>query len=499
MFELKACKNSNNELRVTLLPIRIRGESLRSKAAASLAVPESEVEAYSRVKAGEPSLLDFRCEFKTKKIDCSAHSHRRTRFGRYAKTRIIRAAGALDQLDPEPSSYLFLTATLPSNDEWAKWAIAEDSGNLINGFKAWLSKRVRSRHEFYVWEHQNREALHFHYCIHVPDVEAREGIARDFRAEWMRLLDGMTQRTGVCAWGRHAGLSYEDRYAILQTRAETVHSSVSQYMAGYCGGKKDKHAKDSDIPYYPKRWFGVSRCLSSLVGEYTEGDSTIYGSYRAAKIAFDELHEEFNADSIDSKKFAHKIGVGETSVNYHTPKNLQRLWQSRKTMKYSKRTHPNISFWIQTALSAHVMISQLSERSQQFREQCSKLAIDTLRDGLYEGSLRRGSLNERQVEAIEILWSNLASQWSLPPSQKPLLTALTRFVLMRSRHWSRIGWNRYGWLDVVEDFPDTVDKSSLIEEDRTRPADEGTASSLEDSRGHVPSERKFEPSQLSLL
>lgn len=499
MFELKTCKNSNNELRLTLLPVRKQGVTLREKAAAFLSVPDSEVEEYSSVKPSDSALLDLRCEFKTKAIRCSAHSHKRTKFGRYAKTRIIRAAGALDTLDPEPTNYLFLTATLPSDEEWAKWAIAEDSHNLINGFKAWLSKRVKSRHEFYVWEHQGRGALHFHYCIHVPDVEVRDAIARDFRAQWMRLLDGMSARTGVCAWGRHASLDYEGRYGILQTRAEIVRESVSKYMAGYCGGKKDKHSKDARISYYPKRWFGVSRGLSALVREQTENDTETYPNYRGAKLAFDKLSEEFSADSLTSKSFKHKIGKGETSVHYHTPKNLKDLWQARKTMKYPQSHFPNTASLIKELESIMRTCSELETNSQLFRATCSKRLHGCLLDSLFLGSVRKGSLHDRLIPEVDALSSDLASLSTLPPTLEKLSKSVRRFMICYSQNHPNLRWNKHGWLCIENDLPYAVDKLAEVGEHRTRRTDEGTQSGIPSEPNQMATVVNPDSQQMSLI
>lgn len=475
MFELKTTKNCNNELRVTLVPIRFRGESLREKALAHLAVPDSEMREFSSVARNADGTLDIRSDFKTKKISCNAHGYKRTKFGRYAQTRLIRSAGAMDSFDPNPAHYLFLTATLPSDEEWAKWAIAEDSHNLINGFKAWLSKRVQSRHEFYVWEHQRREALHFHYCIHVPDREIHAAIARDFRAEWMRLLSGMEERTGVSAWGRHANLSDEKKYEIIQTRAETVYSSVGQYMAGYCSDGRSKHSKDDYIPYYPKRWFGVSRGLSALVREQTESDTEIYSSYRAAKISFDKTVEDFSLNSVTSRIFKHKVGVGETSVNYHTPNDALKIWQSRKAMIYKQQNFPHIWSLIQTALKIQQTISRLEIQSPQFRALSCNLPIESLKAGWSEGSLRRGSLHVSQAEAIESMWLNLSSRSSLHPSLKTLLIELKRFIMKRSQNFSREKWSDCGWLNTLQDFDAPVDILESACYARTSVTDEGTA------------------------
>lgn len=465
--------------------MRSRVQSLKEKAAAVLGVPSSEVvqrsESLEKRFSKNPS-LDIRSEFKTV---CSAMSHKRTEFGKYAKTRIMRAAGAMDKQDAAPWHYLFFTATLPGNTEWAKWAIAEEAPWIINTFKAWLSKRVKSRYEFYVWEHQDRGALHFHYCVYCPNKEIRERLNAEFRLEWMRLLQGVSERTGINVWGRHSHLSDTAKYCILQTTVQEVNKSVAAYMAGYCGLKKDKHQKDTSIPYYPKRWFGVSRHLSTLVSDSTEEEIIQYSDYRDAKLSFDEFTRHFSDSSIKTTTFCHTVGTGETSVNYHTPKIQAQLWQLKKTMQYKKATHPNTCSIIRLALAVASTCGELEIGSQLYRKSVSSWSRDVLQDSLYKDSLRRGSLRDVTVKAISDLMLDLGSNSSLPPSLQKLLKSARLFCLVHSANYPKMKWNRYGYLMTPEDLPFSVDSMREESHTRTTSDEDGTPGGELAPRAHV--------------
>lgn len=457
-YKIKEQISPNNETRVTLYPVVRNFRSVPNCAEEILsASPDEELsvaETSSRESGSAPS-LDIRSEFKTV---CSAHSYRRTKFGRNAKTRLMRAGGAMDKADARPWVKLFITATLPSDDEWAKWAIAEESPWVINCLKAWLSKRSKARLEFYVWEMQERGALHFHWCLLVTDPQARERIQAEFRLEWIRLLAGIEKRTGISMWGRFASLSDTAKYCLVQCKIETVRKSVSAYLAGYVGGKKDKHKKDRFIPYYPKRWFGISRCLSSVISQYSNESTQEYGSYSEAKKAFDEIRRANEDESLTTRHYRHKIGRGETSVNYHTPEKQVELWQSRKAMLIKKHSHPVAWSFVQESRQIALMHSQLMTASQHYRGLCTKLPVSSLEDVLYQDSMLRGSLPWTIAQAIESLFIGLGSRLSLPPTQARLLSRLRCWCQTRSENYPRIRWSRDGYLVVLDDFIHTVDE-----------------------------------------
>ena len=177
----------SNETRLTLSKVRGVFLSLKERAALTLGVAPEEVSDLASSAKNDPPLTRHSLRFQNATPNLLANSHARTKFGKAAVTRIFRAAGALDRSDSNVSNYLFLTATLPGDTDEAKWAIAEYAHIVIDLLKSWLSKRLLSRNEFYVWEHQERGALHFHYCIHCPGKLVQEDIALHFKQQMVRI------------------------------------------------------------------------------------------------------------------------------------------------------------------------------------------------------------------------------------------------------------------------------------------------------------------------
>jgi hypothetical protein len=401
----------------------------------------------------------------------------------------MRAAGAMDKNDPRPWSYLFLTATLPSNDEWAKWAIAENSGWIVDRLKSWLSKRLKSRLEFYVWEMQGRGALHFHWCLHCPDMELQSRISQEFRLEWMRLLDGVEKLSGVSMWGRFAHLSPTARYCIVQVKVEQIRKSVAAYMAGYCGNKKDKHEGDKFIPYFPKRWFGVCRTLSGVIEAQTEEQQFEHTNLRDAERHLEDLRSHFHEDSVKQGFWCHTVGTGKTAVYYHPPQTQDKLWQVAKMKNQKSKLNPALQFFVNLWLRAALMHSELVTDSQGYRTLLSNMPLDSFQDSLYLASARRGNLRDKQIADVERLFSVLSSRSSLPQRQKQLLTVVTIFCRLHSLNYSRMKYDQSGWLIPASDFEYTVDVAPSGCDNRTTGDESGTPGhGIDGSSGYVPSE-----------
>lgn len=441
-YEIAVSQDASNATRVTLYQKRRKRSDDYDD--------DSDSEPHASEEAREQSeTLDNSSEFKTV---CRGHSYQKTKFGRDAKTRIAECTGALERNDAQPWNYLFLTGTLPSDSEWAKWAVAEYSDWIINCMKAWLSKRMSARLELYVWEMQERGALHFHWLLYCPDQRMRLRLTMEFRLEWCKLLGGVTKQCGISMWGRFESLSSTAKYCIVQVKVEQVRESVAKYMAGYCGTGKNKHEKDRFIPYYPRRWFGVCRTLSTLAKQYEKKDVLSFPNYRAAKIAFDEMGNYFGVDVDYEKKYRHTVGMGETSVHYHSHETQEQLWQSRKAMIYNQKQHPIIWSLIRTAYSIVQMCGELEISSQPYAAQYSKSVRDVLGDGLYKQSLSRGSLRLQTTQAIEKMFLESGLDLSLHPSLRPLLSNCDKFVRLRSRYFPQMRWNQHGWLNNTDDF-----------------------------------------------
>lgn len=443
--------------------------------------------------------LTFGSNSKPTQITCRAHAYARTVFGLAAKRRIMRAAGALDRFDSEIGNYLFLTATLPGDTDEAKWAVANYSEILINRLKAWFSKRLKERKEFYVWEHQKRGALHFHYCIHVPVEGIKQSIEKGFKRQWARLLDSVGKEFGVNFWGKWACKPLRYRVAILQARVERVYKSVGAYMAGYLAGKGDKHEHDKKHHWFPKRWFGVSRPLSKLVQEHTEKQVEEFGTCREAQEYWSKKEEELIDESLTDTKYCHKVGEGKTHVFYHTQEKQQQLWQSKKMLTHSNREHPRIATLIQSVLLATQCGHQLTMVYPRYSREHFPKSFGYFEDATYSISLKRGALSQTQTRMMIGAYSELSSFTTSEFQLKKLQSLLRRANLLISGHHHQMQWNQYGWLINERDFDEMIDYSIESCQARTSDEDRSASGGEIESSGHVPRDSEPLPEQLTIL
>lgn len=490
----------HNESRLTLWKVRRKSSSLLERAAECLGVAGSEVACLAQAPSGLPSLLDIRSEFRTTNSSERCNSHARTEFGHFAVSRIFQAAGALDRFDSERNNYLFLTATLPGNTDEAKWAIAEYSHEIIDGLKSWLSKRLSNRMEFYVWENQGRGALHFHYCIYCPDKSIALEIGRNFKRQMVRLYDGIGKKHDCNLWGKWSSHTARYRSHVLQARVEVVYKSVGAYMAGYLGGKENKHSRDSHHPYYPKRWYGVSRPLSKLIDSYTEEVVYEFDSLKEANENLYKIREDLLDDALTSHDYPHKIGEGRTHVSYHTQENQQLLWQSKKMLTHSPSQHPNISNFIANILAVTRNCATVLQRSKSLQDMLPPKCVQYLQDSSLQTSLRRGAVSRKHIQAVQELFSSYDWSSHSQAAVRRQYESLRMLSLQCSQYHSQMLFNQFGWLNNTYDFVKPVDKEAFGSYARTSYEEPATGQGPDSSGAHVASEPKpcpF-PSQISL-
>jgi len=473
--------------------------SLKEEAAEFLGVAADSVADLASSNPNQNSLLDIRSEFENPPITCSYHAYARTDFGLDAKRRIMRAAGAMDRNDSEIGNYLFLTATLPGDTEEAKFAIANYSHLLIHRLKAWLGHRLSDRLEFYVWEHQKRGALHFHYCIYVPDDAAKLNIEKGFKRQWVRLLDGIQSEFGCNVWGKWSVHSVRYRTAIVQARVERVYKSVGAYMAGYLSGKGDKHKQDKSIPYYPKRWFGVSRPLSTLIKNHSKKQVHEFATHREATEFYAKKEEDFFDEVLTHTSYPHKVGEGKTHVFYHTQEKQSELWQEVRMLTHSPTDHPVISSLIQAVLHATNDGFRMHNDCKRSRTHLSVALSQYLEDGTWLISLRKGVISQTHIRMMDAAYS--AFDWSSDSHYRSVAftRSLKKAVLLISLYQPQMRWNQYGWLNNQNDFAELIDETSEVCQARTSAERRSDTSGEIESRGHVPSDSVATPLQLELL
>jgi hypothetical protein len=147
------------------------------------------------------------------------------------------------------------------------------SSYAVNLLKAKLAKLgTKDTHSIYVWELQERGALHLHYALRVTDNVVRKRVLQEFPRIWRQVIDAVGEKAGVDVWARARGGTWADKKEVLQADAMECEKSPSRYLAKYVS----KNAGAIKGPYGshgqflgPVRWWGVSRPLLKALKEMT--------------------------------------------------------------------------------------------------------------------------------------------------------------------------------------------------------------------------------------
>lgn len=432
--------------------------STKEKAAEFLSVTLDEVVDLASSVKPLPPPLTFVPNSEPSVTNKRQNSHTRTKFGNPAITRIFRAAGACDRFDSDVGNYLFLTATLPGDTDEAKWSIAEYAHIVIDRLKSWLSKRLKDRKEFYVWENQKRGALHFHYCLYCPDKAVQAEISKNFKREMVRLYDGIGKERNCDLWGRWRDKTVRYRTAILQARVEVVYKSVASYMAGYFSDGRNKHGNDANYPYYPRRWFGVSRPLSALVKDYTDLETYEFNSLKDCLELMHEIREELLDNALTYKDFKHKVGEGKTHASYHEQKTQKELWNVRKMHIHSQASHPVISSYVSLALKTTQELQQCLQSCRSLRVQLPLNCVFYFQDSTSQISMKNGCLSKTSIRMLETVFSSYDFSLDLRPAIKNCFVSLRLFNLLTARYYPQMRFSASGLLTNERDFQKPIDE-----------------------------------------
>lgn len=182
-------------------------------------------------------------------------------FGRVAK-RTVREAGAICDRHPR-KRVSFLTGTLPGSTRDAYGALAAWSGWVVQTIRQWLQDSCNHPIFFGVWEYQKRGALHVHLCVATEtDSEARK-IRERWKERWIRILDGVMQRSGVDVYQREQGNSWFYQKWLTRTDAQGVEKSVGSYLGKYLSKGSQSNMKQALAR--PSRWWFCSNGLRESI------------------------------------------------------------------------------------------------------------------------------------------------------------------------------------------------------------------------------------------
>jgi hypothetical protein len=180
---------------------------------------------------------------------------------------------------------VFLTGTLPGGTIEAQFTFAQYSSWFVDRLNKWLLKHYSINGKSYrisVWELQKRGALHLHALVAVAP-EKTASLISEFQAYWIKLLEDLSDSTGVDLFGRAGGGSHRGKYfkpVKIQGENRPLRdvicygAVVVKTVAGYLSKYLSKGAGDfrfSKAPeYYPARWWSTSRAVKDLIAEQTK-------------------------------------------------------------------------------------------------------------------------------------------------------------------------------------------------------------------------------------
>lgn len=224
-----------------------------------------------------------------------------SRFGIKAKRTLRRVGG---EISKNVGRRVAMTFTLPGSTPEALHAMADYSGYIANRVKTWIFDKLSKNGKpdwFYVWELQERGALHLHFCVQCDFIADYHCLKEEGKAFWVRVMKSVQERSGARMALSHRGIDWFDKVEKIQYYCQIVRSGVGNYFSKYLGkdsGKTGRHVLNG---LRPSRWWGCSRSLLQRMRRNT------------VHIISEEMSE---GQSLDAFVAVHEACVGSSDVLY---------------------------------------------------------------------------------------------------------------------------------------------------------------------------------------
>ena len=167
-------------------------------------------------------------------------------FTRNAKQKILESGAVVDRHVGSRNSFE-VTLTVPGSGWDVYDVISRYSGYMVNRITQ-VIRRAEAKgcelHWFFVWEHQERGALHMHWCIACEHSDKVANlVACEITGKWYALLEELSEKTRIDLFKKR-GFSGTWRYSpeIWQCNIARVRKSVAAYFSKYCS--KNAHVKN---------------------------------------------------------------------------------------------------------------------------------------------------------------------------------------------------------------------------------------------------------------
>lgn len=251
---------------------------------------------------------------------------RKTSFGAVGRRTLIRAGAALTKSITDPREVVFLTGTLPGSTQESFSAIARYSSYVVHRLKAWVAKRCPSKMDMYCWEWQRRGALHLHYAVHCPDEQSRKYIIEGFKSQWIRLIDSISEKSGFDCWRKDESYTHAINKEIVQADARECEKDIGRYLSKYISKKP---GKQSDMQFYPTRWWGVSRPLNALLKSLSEVVMIPLSSERKYRRLREDISQFVDTNEVTVQRYSVEQ-FADVAICYSKSDEHEGLWTELK-------------------------------------------------------------------------------------------------------------------------------------------------------------------------
>jgi hypothetical protein len=185
------------------------------------------------------------------------------------------------------------TLTLPANTREAFECLAAYSSYAVNRLFQTLRRRYPdANYWFFVWEYQQRGALHLHIAHYHPDETEGMLIGNLLIEQWHKILCDISDNSGVwmlsdkCV-GDCAIQSY------YQYHTQPIRTSVAGYFAKYAakasGAAENSYVREHSKTLSPKRYWGSSHLLKQIVQQHSHISLFDVGSSEEAEKRYQEV------------------------------------------------------------------------------------------------------------------------------------------------------------------------------------------------------------------
>lgn len=270
--------------------------------------------------SASPSRLSVRSSRKrtqTTKGKCGwGKPHQPTKFGHRGARTVQEAALCLEEFGID--NLLFITLT-----------IAGSTNRAMRTFECWTSFAVNRFGQFlrdalgkgllylYVWEKQQRGALHLHYAVCVPPKLRNRFDHEKVRDYWYRVLSDISERSGVDLFERHDGSTWFGAPEFLKVDVQQCRNSVCGYLSKFTS----KEARNFDgTSASPGRWYFVSAALQNVIKERRFITEVEVASQLHANVIVDAVAEKLTAISHPLKNPITQVEFGK--ITWVKPKDV---------------------------------------------------------------------------------------------------------------------------------------------------------------------------------